>query len=311
MITGTGLIRTGIVPEPEALARILIFAVFSGIYISVWLALAIFFSVVSRHAATSALSSVAIWLFLTLFMGLVATGIAGFLYPLTGEKAYVNMISNYQLNAGLNRISPYYLYSEAVSTILNPNLRSLNIVSLIQESQNNALVSYLSLGQSILIIWPQIVALFALAAIWFAAAYITFHAEGNPRLKYFCFSLHDGIFCGSGFMLRFYHPFTDLLFRAAVPSAGSCIQAIRLDRLGNMTVHAGSQTSFHIIGKGIRRHGNDRYGFRIGPRHGADGPYRLQTIHHRHPQIHQDAVKKADRRTGKKASTPFCPSSAI
>lgn len=174
MITGTGLIRTGIVPEPEALARILIFAVFSGIYISVWLALAIFFSVVSRHAATSALSSVAIWLFLTLFMGLVATGIAGFLYPLTGEKAYVNMISNYQLNAGLNRISPYYLYSEAVSTILNPNLRSLNIVSLIQESQNNALVSYLSLGQSILIIWPQIVALFALAAIWFAAAYIVF-----------------------------------------------------------------------------------------------------------------------------------------
>jgi len=174
LITGTGLIRTGIVPEPEAFARILVFAIFSGIYISVWLALAIFFSVVSRHAATSALSSVAIWLFLTLFMGLVATGIAGFLYPLTGEKAYVNMISNYQLNAGLNRISPYYLYSEAVSTILNPNLRSLNIVSLIQESQNNALVSYLSLGQSILIIWPQIIALFALAAIWFAAAYITF-----------------------------------------------------------------------------------------------------------------------------------------
>ena len=174
LITGTGLIRTGIVPEPEAFARILVFAIFSGIYISVWLALAIFFSVVSRHAATSALSSVAIWLFLTLFMGLVATGIAGFLYPLTGEKGYVNMISNYQLNAGLNRISPYYLYSEAVSTILNPNLRSLNIVSLIQESQNNALVSYLSLGQSILIIWPQIIALFALAAIWFAAAYITF-----------------------------------------------------------------------------------------------------------------------------------------
>jgi len=174
LMCGVGLIRTGIVPEPEAFARVLIFVLFSVIYISAWLAIAIFFSVVSRHAATAALASVAIWLFLTLFMNLVASGLAGLIYPLTGANANANALNNYALQIGWNRISPYYLYTEAISTILNPNIRSLNLVSILTQSQNNAIASYLTLGQSLMIIWPQIIALLATVAIAFAAAYVTF-----------------------------------------------------------------------------------------------------------------------------------------
>jgi len=174
LLCGVGIYRTGIVPEPEAFARIVFYALFSSIYVSVWLALSIFFSVIAKHAATAALSGTAIWLFLTLFMNNVAQGLAGAAYPLTGANAQANAVKYYALEVGLSRISPYYLYSEAISTILNPNLRSLNLISLIQQSQNNAIVSYLSLGQSLLLIWPQVIALFALAAIGFAAAYITF-----------------------------------------------------------------------------------------------------------------------------------------
>lgn len=174
LMCGVALIRTGITPEPEAFARILIYILFCGIYISVWLALAVFFSVICRHAATAALSSVALWLFLTLFMSLVASGLAGLVYPLSGAGAQTNALANYALQVGINRISPYDLYSEAISTILNPNIRSLNLVSLMMQSQNGAIASYLSLGQSLLLIWPQIIALLAMAAIGFAAAYITF-----------------------------------------------------------------------------------------------------------------------------------------
>ncbi len=174
MMCGVGLIRTGIVPQPEEFARIFVFVLFSGLYISVWLALAILFSVVCRHAATAALSSVAIWLFLTLFIGLVASGFAGLVYPLTGASAQANVLNNYALQVGFSRISPYYLYTEAISTIMNPNVRSLNIVSLMQQSQNGAIASYLSLGQSLMLIWPQVIALFAMASIGFAAAYISF-----------------------------------------------------------------------------------------------------------------------------------------
>ena len=174
LFTGVGLFRTGLTLEPEAFVRIIVFILFSWIYISVWLSVSIFFSTISRYAATAALGSVAIWLFLTLFMGLVATGLAGFIYPTSGYYGQMNALNNYNLSIALNRISPYYLYSEAISTILNPNIRSLNLISLVQQSQNGAIASYLSLGQSVMLIWPQVVTLFAEAAIGFAAAYVAF-----------------------------------------------------------------------------------------------------------------------------------------
>lgn len=171
-ISGMGLLLIGIPPSVEEVLRILTFLLLAWVYICVWLALSIIFSVVSKHAATAALACISIWLFLSLFMSLVASGIAGMVYPLEGIEGFANMMSNYQLDLALNRISPYYLFSEAASTILNPNVRSIGVVTM--ASYDRAVASSLPFGESLLLIWPHLVVMAALAMVGFAAAYISF-----------------------------------------------------------------------------------------------------------------------------------------
>lgn len=171
-VSGIGLLRLGIAPSLEEVLRVLVFLVFAGVYLSVWLALAVIFSVICRHAATAALICISIWLFFSLFMSLVANGIANAVFPLEGFEGLMNMESNYNLALALNRISPYYLFSEAASTILNPSVRSIGIVTVSQTS--GAISSTLPLGQSLLLIWPHLVVMVALALIGFAAAYLSF-----------------------------------------------------------------------------------------------------------------------------------------
>ncbi|MDO5550689.1 MAG: ABC transporter permease, partial [Lachnospiraceae bacterium] len=66
----------------------------------------------------------------------------------------------------------YYLYSEAVSTIMNPSVRSNNII--LPQQLSGAITGYLSLGQSILLVWPHLIGLLALTAVMFAVSYIAF-----------------------------------------------------------------------------------------------------------------------------------------
>ena len=173
LMAGIGLITTGLIPTGEQVARFVIFLLMAVLYISMWMAVAVFFSVVCRHAATAALACIAIWLFLTMFQSLVASGIAGMIYPTSGYAGQMNVLKNYQLQTALCRISPYYLFSEITSIIMNPNVHSTNIVSILQ-NQQGAIASYLTLGQSLLQIWPHIVVMIALTAAAFAAAYIAF-----------------------------------------------------------------------------------------------------------------------------------------
>lgn len=171
-ISGVGLIRLGIPPSLEEVLRVIVFLLLAGVYLSVWMALAVILSVVCRHAATAALVCISVWLFLSLFMSLVASGIANAVYPLDGFAGLMNVESNYSLTLALNRISPYYLFSEAASTILNPNVRSIGVVTASQAS--GAVASSLPLGQSLLLIWPHLVVMLALAMLGFAVAYVVF-----------------------------------------------------------------------------------------------------------------------------------------
>ena len=72
----------------------------------------------------------------------------------------------------LNRVSPYYLYSEASSVLMNPAARAINAVSYAQLA--GALSSYLSLGQSLLLVWPHLVGLLALTFAAFTISYVGF-----------------------------------------------------------------------------------------------------------------------------------------
>lgn len=170
--SGLGLVLLGIPPSGEEVLRLLAFLVLCVVYICVWLALAILLSVVCRGTATAALVAMAVWLFLSLFMSLVASAVANLLYPLDGLEGLNNLMGNYQLTLGLNRISPYYLFSEAASTILNPSVRSIGVITM--SALSGALSSALPLGQSLLLVWPHLVVMAALAAAGFAVAYISF-----------------------------------------------------------------------------------------------------------------------------------------
>lgn len=168
-----GILTTGLKPTGEEVLRILLFLTFTVIYIAFWLAMSILFSVVCRHSATSALASIAVWIFFAIFMSLVASIIANAVYPVNDQySAMFNSLNNYTLELNLNRISPYYLYSEAVSTIMNPSVRSVNVVTMSQ--LEGAISGYLSLGQSLLLVWPHLTGLAALMLIAFGGSYIGF-----------------------------------------------------------------------------------------------------------------------------------------
>jgi len=172
LVCGAGLIGIGIPPSGEEIIRILVFLFFSIVYTSFWLGLAILLSIVSRHAATSALSVIAIWLILTFFMTLITAGLAGALFPAeTLEMAEKSLAFQQQFS----RISPSVLYSETISTILDPTTRTLGITSFVQYEQLSvAVAGVLPLGQSLLLVWPHLVGIIAESLIIFVISYIVF-----------------------------------------------------------------------------------------------------------------------------------------
>lgn len=172
MVGGLGLAIIGIPPSAEEWMRILSYLLFTVVYTSLWLGMAQLFSVLCRHAATSALMIIAVWIFLTLFAEMIVGVIANLAYPLEGIQGFYNMLDNYQLQMNLNRLSPYYLYCEATSTLLSPNARTLGIMT--QESLSGALAGYLPFEQSLLLIWPHLTAMLALTMAAFTVSYICF-----------------------------------------------------------------------------------------------------------------------------------------
>ena len=168
-----GVLSTGLLPQTEEVLRIFVYLIYTCVYIAFWLGLSILFSVVCRHSATSALAVIALWIFFAIFMSLVASIIANAVYPIDDQfSALFNSYNNYTLELNLNRISPYYLYSEAVSTIMNPSVRAVNVVTVSQ--LDGAISGDLTFGQSLLLVWPHLVGLIALLFAAFICSYIGF-----------------------------------------------------------------------------------------------------------------------------------------
>jgi ABC-2 type transport system permease protein len=108
-----------------------------------------------------------------MFLSLAANAVASLVYSGERVQTTMDLVEEYRFSVALNRISPYYLFAEVTSVLMNPNVRSLDIMSVL-ESQNGAVASYLTLGQSLLQIWPHLVAMIAEALAGFTAAYIAF-----------------------------------------------------------------------------------------------------------------------------------------
>jgi len=171
LVMGLGLLAIGIPPSPEEFLRMLLFLLLSIVYVGFWLSLAILFSIKFRQSATSALSSLSIWLFFSVFFTMLIQLIANATAP-TNALNPNDLLKHQQFIQFIMRISPSQLFSEATTTLLTPTVRSLGPLTM--EQVYGAIPSPLPLGQSMLLIWPQITGMIAATLVCFAISYVYF-----------------------------------------------------------------------------------------------------------------------------------------
>lgn len=175
IVAGLGLVRLGIAPSVAEIGRLAAWLVVTIVYIGLWLAFATLCSVVFRRAATSALVAIAVWLVLSLFGVLLARLVAGFIDPTGASAVGADALAYAQLEEQLSAISPGTLYGQTTIALLNPSATAVTIPGLSQLMQlSQQIPSQLSLDQSLLVVWPQIVILVALTVGCFALAYVAF-----------------------------------------------------------------------------------------------------------------------------------------
>lgn len=176
VITGLGLVLVGIVPGAEEIWRIFIYLVISVVYIAFWLGAAILFSIVFRSTATSALASLAVWIFFSFFVTIGASILANTL----ASDAELNPQSAARKVEWVKYVvlaSPMELYSEATATVIDPMRKSTRSTLPLGPMEAISMTRFsgpLPLAQSILVVMPHIISLIAITVICFALSYTVF-----------------------------------------------------------------------------------------------------------------------------------------
>lgn len=172
LVMGLGLIIIGIPPTAAEFSRIIMYTLVSILYVAFWLNLSILFSVRFRQAATSALTCIAIWLFLTVFYPIIINIVAKSMAPPPGMPPSYDDLQNQHFVLTLLQFVPGQLFNAATTTLLVPTVRSLGPLTM--EQVIGAIPNPLPLGQSLLIVWPQLTGLLAATIVCFALSYFSF-----------------------------------------------------------------------------------------------------------------------------------------
>lgn len=175
LVAGYGLYMTGVPPVAEEIYRLIIFTFYCVVYGAFWMGLAILFSIVFRRTATSLIVAVGIWLLLGIIIPNVAQPIASAIIPISEASSADRIVDALQLYLGISRISPTYLFAEASINLLQPPVAG-TLLGIVEIEVANYLLTDnpLSLGQTLLLVWPQLTTLLALTIICFAGSYLTF-----------------------------------------------------------------------------------------------------------------------------------------
>jgi ABC-2 type transport system permease protein len=178
LVVGLGLLLIGIPPGAEEIARSFVFLLVTIVYAGVWLALALLFSILTRSAATAALVTLGLWLFITFIWPVLAGAVAQAIVPPDPRYMALGLQTpgTAELEQILARFSPSTLYAEVVVALLDPTTRALGPIYLSQ-LQGAVLGAPLPLGESILIAWPQMVAMIATAMLLFVVGYVIFQRQ--------------------------------------------------------------------------------------------------------------------------------------
>jgi len=156
IIGGYGLRMIGVPPSGEEIMRLFIYFIDILIFGSFWIALAMLFSVVFRNLATSIIFSMVLWLFFSFGIYYIARSVAD------SAETFQRILT----------FSPNWILGQASSTVLYPTVRTLGTIT--AEQAAFMVPNPLSLGQSLMVIWPYMVGLISLSAICFAISYIVF-----------------------------------------------------------------------------------------------------------------------------------------
>jgi ABC-2 type transport system permease protein len=175
LVTGLGILRLGVVPVPEDIARIAVWVLATVLYASFWLAFALLLSVVIRNTATAALVGFGVWIAVTLLGSFLLPVVASFLFPQDPSSSPGAQYASHAAQQFFLRLSPAQLYNDVVTVVLNPSTPGLFLTNAGQAaSAQQVTPSLLSLDQSFLLVWPQFVALVALTVLLFAISYVLF-----------------------------------------------------------------------------------------------------------------------------------------
>ena len=178
VISGLGLRVLGVVPGIEEVWRIIIYLIISIIYVSFWLGIALLSSIVFRSIATSALASIAIWVFFFFFTLIGPATLANAVAPVSQAGSDSEAIIRHaQIQEGVRLSSPMGLYSDATATVINPmqkTTKSFVLMGPMERMLSSRFQNPLPIGQSILVVWPYIVSLIAITLVCFGFPYAVF-----------------------------------------------------------------------------------------------------------------------------------------
>lgn len=174
MIVGLGIFRLGVPPTGEEVARSVLFLAATIAYGGVWLGMALVFSIWFRQPATAALAAIAVWLFFTVFWGM--------LIGLLAQALTQGPLYQAQVQLFLARLSPNTLYSESLLALLYPmelegRVFGPLLLAQVLELQGWGVRAPLPLSQSLFLVWPQLTGLIAGMIVLFAIGYVLFQRQ--------------------------------------------------------------------------------------------------------------------------------------
>ena len=180
IISGLGIRLIGVVPGSEEVLRLAVYLIASILYISFWLGISILFSVVFRSTATSALASLAVWIFFSFFVGLGAGFMADAVAPVSQSGTNVDpnvLIKHEEVQRTVSYLSPMTLYNEATTTILDPTRKTTRGVVFVGPLERLSLSRFqnpLPLLQSLIIVAPYLISIIAITFVCFGVCYLVF-----------------------------------------------------------------------------------------------------------------------------------------
>lgn len=175
IVAGYGLSMIGVTPTVEEVLRLILYIVFAIIFGAFWMGLSMLFSVLSKRVSTSLLSSIGVWLLFTFFIYMIASAVANGVAPVNVSNPTLEELVKYEeVSQAVSRISPNQLFAEAANALLSPQLAGTFGYWTIVKQSSYMILNPLSLGQSAILIWPQLTTLLSLTLIVFAISYVVF-----------------------------------------------------------------------------------------------------------------------------------------